>query len=130
MHMHMHVHVHVHMHHPSPTSRPFWPLTAQPSILHVPPLPPQSLTALRSLELTPPPSKGGDFNSFHHSFYLATHIVYVQSAYNAIKVHAPHTRVATTASAYSADSRTYRGQPARCLRRTLTPPLYVTRYTP
>ena len=38
-------------------------------------------------ELTPPPSKGGDFNAFHHSFYLATHIVYVQSAYNAIKVH-------------------------------------------
>ena len=24
-------------------------------------------------------------NEFHHSFYLATHIVYVQSAYNAIK---------------------------------------------
>ena len=49
---------------------------------------PQVLTALRSLQLTPPPSKKDvreDFNSFHHSFYLATHIVYVQSAYNAIK---------------------------------------------
>ena len=45
----------------------------------------ECLTALRSVELTPPPHKGGDFNGFHHSFYLATHIVYVQSAYNAIK---------------------------------------------
>ena len=53
------------------------------------------LTALRSLQLTPPPSKKDvreDFNSFHHSFYLATHIVYVQSAYNAIKVRTPSSR--------------------------------------
>ena len=56
---------------------------------------PQALTALRSLELTPPPSKGGDFNSFHHSFYLATHIVYVQSAYNAIKVSLVHVELRT-----------------------------------
>ena len=45
-----------------------------------------ALIALRSVELTPPPAKGEMFNNdFHHSFYLATHIVYVQSAYNSIK---------------------------------------------
>ena len=57
--------------------------------------PNQALTALRSLELTPPPSKSNptDFNAFHHSFYLATHIVYVQSAYNAIKADQVRVRV-------------------------------------
>lgn len=45
-----------------------------------------ALSALRSIPLTPPPKPGEQFNNdFHHSFYLATHIVYVQSAYNAIK---------------------------------------------
>ena len=45
----------------------------------------EALSALRAVVLTPPP-KHGEFNmAFHHSFYLATHIVYVQSAYNAIK---------------------------------------------
>ena len=59
------------------------------------PNPNQALTALRSLELTPPPSKSNptDFNAFHHSFYLATHIVYVQSAYNAIKADQVRVRV-------------------------------------
>ena len=46
----------------------------------------EALSALRAIELTPPPRAGEPFtNDFHHSFYLATHIVYVQSAYNAIK---------------------------------------------
>jgi len=46
----------------------------------------EALMALRCIELTPPPKAGEHFtNDFHHSFYLATHIVYVQSAYNAIK---------------------------------------------
>ena len=46
----------------------------------------EALTTLRSTPLTPPPRAGEQFNNdFHHSFYLATHIVYVQSAYNAIK---------------------------------------------
>ncbi len=46
----------------------------------------EALSALRSVPLTPPPRADEDFsNAFHHSFYLATHIVYVQSAYNAIK---------------------------------------------
>ena len=45
-----------------------------------------ALLALRQIELTPPPRAGEEFtDDFHHSFYLATHIVYVQSAYNAIK---------------------------------------------
>jgi len=45
-----------------------------------------ALMALRAIELTPPPKAGEGFtDGFHHSFYLATHIVYVQSAYNAIK---------------------------------------------
>ena len=45
-----------------------------------------ALIALRSIPLTPPPRAGEDFSQgFHDSFYLATHIVYVQSAYNAIK---------------------------------------------
>merc|ERR1712070_937836 len=48
----------------------------------------EALTALRSLQLTPPPKRKEGFNmAFHHSFYLATHIVYVQSAYNAIKAN-------------------------------------------
>jgi hypothetical protein len=47
-----------------------------------------ALVALRTIELTPPPKPGEPFNhEFHHSFYLATHIVYVQSAYNAIKAN-------------------------------------------
>lgn len=47
-----------------------------------------ALIALRTIELTPPPKPGEPFNNeFHHSFYLATHIVYVQSAYNAIKAN-------------------------------------------
>ena len=47
-----------------------------------------ALIALRTIELTPPPKPGEPFNhEFHHSFYLATHIVYVQSAYNAIKAN-------------------------------------------
>ena len=47
-----------------------------------------ALVALRTIELTPPPKHGEPFNhEFHHSFYLATHIVYVQSAYNAIKAN-------------------------------------------
>ena len=42
--------------------------------------------ALRQVVLTPPPGPGEPFsNDFHHSFYLATHMVYVQSAYNVIK---------------------------------------------
>lgn len=49
----------------------------------------EALTALRSVELTPPPKcDSGDHDAymrFHHSFYLATHIVYVQSAYNSIR---------------------------------------------
>lgn len=46
----------------------------------------EALMALREVELTPPPRPGEHFsNDFHHSFYLATHIVYAQSAYNAIK---------------------------------------------
>jgi hypothetical protein len=46
----------------------------------------EALVALRSCKLEPPPKGGEGFNNaFHHSFYLATHIVYVQSAYNAIK---------------------------------------------
>ena len=44
------------------------------------------LVAPRQIELTPPPAADEPFNmKFHHSFYLATHIVYVQSAYNVIK---------------------------------------------
>ena len=43
---------------------------------------------LRHLRLTPPPKKNDAFDdAFHHSFYLATHVVYVQSAYNAIKAN-------------------------------------------
>ena len=46
----------------------------------------EALSALRTIPLAPPPKAGEPFsNDFHHSFYLATHIVYVQSAYNAIK---------------------------------------------
>ena len=48
----------------------------------------EALTTLRATELTPPPRPNDPIqftNDFHHSFYLATHIVYVQSAYNAIK---------------------------------------------
>ena len=46
----------------------------------------EALMALRSIELAPPPRNGEPFSKpFHHSFYLATHIVYCQSAYNAIK---------------------------------------------
>ena len=48
----------------------------------------EALTTLRSTPLTPPPRNGEPFNNdFHHAFYLATHIVYVQSAYNAIKAN-------------------------------------------
>lgn len=49
----------------------------------------ETLSALRFVELTPPPKiDTGDHDSymrFHHSFYLATHIAYVQSAYNSIR---------------------------------------------
>jgi hypothetical protein len=48
----------------------------------------EALTTLRATPLTPPPRPNDPIqftNEFHHSFYLATHIVYVQSAYNAIK---------------------------------------------
>lgn len=48
----------------------------------------EALSTLRETPLTPPPRPNDAIqftNEFHHSFYLATHIVYVQSAYNAIK---------------------------------------------
>ena len=48
----------------------------------------EALPELRHLRLTLPPKKNDPFDdAFHHSFYLATHVVYVQSAYNAIKAN-------------------------------------------
>ena len=45
----------------------------------------ECLVALRKLELSGPPYDNEQ--EFHHSFFLATHIVYALGAYSAIKTH-------------------------------------------